>query len=200
MHSLLLTALLASPALAQTEAAPPPEPGQKVAIFAAGCFWCMEGPFDAQDGVLSTTSGYIGGMTEHPTYEQVSSGRTGHVEAIRIVYDPSKVTYDTLLDIYWKNVDPTQDGGQFCDQGSQYESAIFPTDAVQHAAADKSREEVSRRFGDAIFTKVIPAGTFWVAEDYHQDYYLKNPARYAIYKQACQREEQLDRVWGEDRK
>jgi len=176
---------------------PPPEGG--VAIFAGGCFWCMEPPFDALDGVLSTTSGYTGGTVDDPTYEQVSAGGTGHAEAIRIEYDPSKVTYRELLEVFWHNVDPTDEGGQFCDRGGQYRSAIFVLDADQRAAAEASKRalEARRPFDAPIVTPIVDAGTFWPAEAYHQDYSEKNPLRYKYYRWGCGRDARLAELWGD---
>jgi peptide-methionine (S)-S-oxide reductase len=168
------------------------------AIFAGGCFWCMEPPFDEVDGVVSTTSGYTGGHKENPTYEEVSSGRTGHAEAIRIVYDPSKVDYRKLLEIFWRNVDPADAGGQFCDRGSQYRSAVFYRNEEQKrlAAESKTALEASGRFDGGIATEIAPAGPLYVAEEYHQDYYRKNPIRYNFYRYGCGRDKRLSELWG----
>ncbi len=170
-----------------------------VAIFAGGCFWCMEPPFDALGGVLSTTSGYTGGTVDDPTYEQVSAGGTGHAEAIRVEYDPTKVTYRELLDVFWHNVDPTDAGGQFCDRGSQYRSAIFVLDADQRAAAEASKRALEARkpFDAPIVTQIVDAGTFWPAEAYHQDYSEKNPLRYRYYRWGCGRDARLEALWGD---
>ena len=185
---------------AGTAAAPSDAPpaGTATAIFAGGCFWCMEPPFDKLDGVISTTSGYTGGNVANPTYEAVSSGRTGHTEAVRIEYDPKKVSYERLLDVYWRNVDPTDAGGQFCDRGSQYRAAIFVRDDAQRAAAERSRAalEANKPFPQRIVTEIVPASAFYAAEDYHQDYYLKNPLRYKFYRNGCGRDRRLDAVWG----
>jgi peptide-methionine (S)-S-oxide reductase len=167
-----------------------------VATFAGGCFWCMEPPFDALPGVLSTTSGYIGGRTKNPTYEQVSEGGTGHIEAIQVAYDPAKVSYEQLLDVYWRNVDPLDGGGQFCDRGPQYRPAIFYHSADQQQLAEAAKQQVTQRFGKPIAVEIIAADTFYAAEDYHQDYYKKNPVRYNYYKWSCGREQRLDKVWG----
>lgn len=171
------------------------------ATFAGGCFWCMEGPFDKLEGVRSTTSGYTGGTKVDPTYNEVSSGGTGHVEAVQVVYDPTQVSYDTLLDVFWKNVDPVDDRGQFCDQGSQYESRIFVHDDQQQALAEQSKAELStlEKFEEApIVTAIEPAQTFYPAEDYHQDYYLKHPLRYKYYRTACGRDRRLAEVWEDE--
>jgi peptide-methionine (S)-S-oxide reductase len=168
------------------------------AIFAGGCFWCMEPPYDKVDGVVSTTVGYTGGHKENPTYEEVSSGRTGHAEAIRIVYDPSRVDYRTLLEIFWRNVDPTDAGGQFCDRGSQYRPAVFFRDEEQQRLALESKAalEASGRFDGGIATEIVPSGPFYAAEEYHQDYYRKNPIRYNFYRYGCGRDKRLAEIWG----
>ena len=168
------------------------------AIFAGGCFWCVEEAFDAADGVLSTTSGYTGGRVPDPTYEQVSSGGTGHYEAVRVVYDPARIGYRELLDVFWRNVDPLDAGGQFCDRGSSYLSAIFYLDEEQRRLAEASRRAVEERFEDPVATEVLEAGTFYPAEEYHQDYYEKNPIRYRFYKYRCGRAQRLEEVWGDD--
>ena len=186
---------LAMPAGA-TGAAPPP--GLEQAIFAGGCFWCMEPPFDHLDGVVSTTSGYTGGTVDNPDYRQVSAGGTGHTEAVSVIYDPKKVSYAKLLEVYWVNVDPTVNDGQFCDQGLQYRPEIFYRDETQKAAAERSKAEVSRTkpFPEPIVLAVTRAGIFWPAEDYHQDYYLKNPVRYKFYRASCGRDARLKALWG----
>jgi methionine-S-sulfoxide reductase len=176
--------------------------GRKLAtaVFAGGCFWCMEPPFDKVDGVVSTTSGYTGGQKENPTYKEVSAGGTGHYEALQVVYDPSKVRYAQLLDIFWHNVDPLTGDGQFCDKGSQYRSAIFAADAEQRRLAEESKRklEESKRFDKPIVTEILPATTFYPAEEYHQDYYSKNPIRYRFYRTTCGRDARLKEVWGKD--
>jgi len=168
------------------------------ATFAGGCFWCMEPPFDKLDGVISTTSGYTGGTERDPTYEQVSAGKTGHLEAIEITYDPAKVSYDQLLDVFWKNVDPTQHNGQFVDVGSQYRTAIFYHTEEQRRLALESRNRLqeSRKFGKPIVTEIRPALEFYSAEDYHQDYYIKNPIRYKYYRWGSGRDRFLEETWG----
>lgn len=175
--------------------------GAETAIFAGGCFWCMEKPYDELPGVISTTSGYTGGTVENPTYQQVSSGGTGHFEALKVVYDPEQVSYDKLLDVFWVNVDPVDSRGQFCDKGTQYLSAIFYDGAEQETLAKESKEEVaeklSDRFTQPIATEVLPATTFYDAEDYHQDYYQKNPLRYKVYRTGCGRDNRLAAVWGD---
>ena len=166
------------------------------AIFAGGCFWCMEPPFDKIDGVISTTSGYTGGHVDNPTYKQTSSGTTGHYEALQVEYDPSKVNYEKLLDVYWKNIDPFDATGQFCDKGPQYRSAIFFLNDEQKVLAMKSKQALQKKLdGKAtIVTEIIPAKTFYPAEEYHQDYYQKNPFRYKYYRYACGRDKRLEEV------
>jgi methionine-S-sulfoxide reductase len=171
------------------------------ATFAGGCFWCMEPPFDKLDGVISTTAGYTGGKEKNPTYEQVSSGMTGHAEAIEIVYDPSRVTYAELLDVFWRNINPTQADGQFADRGPQYRTAIFCHDEEQRklALASKRELENSGRFDQKIVTEIVPAGEFYPAEEYHQDYYEKNPIRYKFYRYGSGRDQFLKEAWGEEK-
>lgn len=173
-------------------------PGSQVAIFAGGCFWCVEADFDKVPGVLSTTSGYIGGHLERPTYKQVTSGSTGHTEAVRIVFDPNKVSYDRLLFVFWRTIDPVTKDAQFCDYGSQYRTGIFATsDAqLQKALASKAALEQSGRLKRPIVTEILPAGPFYPAEDYHQDYYRKDPLRYNLYRFNCGRDARLDALWG----
>ena len=150
------------------------------ATFAGGCFWCMEQPFDALPGVSKTTSGYTGGAVENPTYYQVSDGDTGHVEAMQVSYDPTQVSYDELLNTFWHNIDPTDNLGQFCDKGSQYRSAIFYTDDSQQALAESSKDAITARLSQPIATEILPAATFYPAEDYHQNYYQTRPVRYKV--------------------
>ena len=170
------------------------------ATFAGGCFWCMEPPFDKTEGVYSTTSGYMGGKQENPTYEQVSSGRTEHAEVVQVKYDPDVVDYATLLDVFWRNIDPLAENRQFCDRGAQYRSAIFVHDEEQRALAEASLTELaeSGRFDDPIVTEISDAGAFWAAEAYHQDYYEKNPIRYRFYRNGCGRDDRLEELWGSD--
>ena len=170
------------------------------ATFAGGCFWCMEPPFDALDGVVSTTSGYTGGHTANPTYEQVSAGKTGHAEAVEIVYDPRKVTYARLLEVFWRNIDPLTANAQFCDTGSQYRSAIFVHDATQRKLAEASKDAAAQRLQKPIVTEITAASQFWPAEEYHQDYYKKNPIRYKFYRSSCGRDRRLEAIWGADAK
>jgi peptide-methionine (S)-S-oxide reductase len=184
-----------------TQTAPPATgvaPGLAKATFAGGCFWCMEPPFDRIAGVVSTTSGYIGGRTRNPTYAHVSSGGTGHAEAVEVVYDPQQVSYERLLEIFWHNVDPLDAGGQFCDRGSQYRTGIFFHDDEQKrlAEASKAKLQASGRFDRPIVTEVVAATTFYPAEEYHQDYYTKNPVRYKFYRYNCGRDRRLEQLWG----
>ena len=167
------------------------------AIFAGGCFWCMEEAFEAVDGISEAVSGYIGGDVPNPSYPQVSSGGTGHTEAIELLYDPQTVNYDTLLAVFWRNIDPLDARGQFCDKGSQYRSGIFYLDEQQHTLAQSSKDALveSKVIKGPIQTEITAATTFYPAEDYHQDYYLKNPKRYKFYKWNCGRKQQLDYLW-----
>lgn len=196
MKALITAALLAAAGLAHAQAAAPP--ATATATFAGGCFWCVESDFDKVPGVISTTSGYIGGTVPNPTYEQVSSHRTGHAEAVQIVFDPAKVSYDTLLTKYWRSIDPTTKDSQFCDHGSPYRTAIFVHGAAQDAAARASLAalERSKPFKEAIVTRIEPAGPFYAAEAYHQDYYKKNPVRYNYYRLTCGRDARLQQLWG----
>ena len=168
------------------------------AIVAGGCFWCVESDFDRIDGVLSTTSGYIGGTVANPTYEQVSAKNTGHAEAVEIVYDPARVSYRQLIDHFWRTVDPTTKDRQFCDVGSPYRTAIFPLDAEQmaQARASKAAVEKVKPFAEPIVTELVQATTFYPAEQYHQDYYKKNPVRYKYYRTTCGRDARLKQLWG----
>lgn len=168
------------------------------ATFAGGCFWCMERPFDQIPGVISVTSGYTGGKKKNPTYEEVSAGGTGHAEAVQVVYDLSKVSYEKLLQIFWHNIDPTTKDRQFCDTGNQYRSAIFYHGEQQHKAALKSKAdlETSKPFKEPVVTEIIEAAEFYPAEEYHQDYYKKNPIRYKFYRTNCGRDRRLKELWG----
>ena len=192
----LIAALLAAPALACF--AQQPAAGHAVATFAGGCFWCMEPPYDALPGVISTTSGYMGGSKRNPTYEEVSSGTTGHAEVVQVAYDPAKVGYEKLLEVFWKNIDPTVRDRQFCDIGSQYRTAIFYHTEEQKRLAEASRAALmkTKPFRDDIVTPVVAAGPFWPAEDYHQDFYVKNPVRYKFYRTGCGRDARLKQLWG----
>ena len=167
-----------------------------IATFAGGCFWCVESDFDKVDGVISTTSGYTGGHTANPSYEQVSHGGTGHAEAVEIAYDPAKVSYKKLLDVFWHNIDPLAKDRQFCDHGDQYRSAIFYHDEEQRALAEASKAAVEKRFEQPVATQIVPTGPFYKAEEYHQDYYMKNPVRYKFYRFNCGRDARLEQLWG----
>ena len=168
------------------------------ATFAGGCFWCMEGPFDELEGVKSTTSGYTGGQTENPTYKQVSAGGTGHTEAVQIIYDPTEISYEELLEVFWVNHDPTEADGQFCDKGNQYRPGVFFHDEEQKLAAEASRKEIenTKTFDEPVVTEITKADTFYPAEDYHQDYYTRNPLRYRMYRLGCGRDRRLEKLWG----
>jgi methionine-S-sulfoxide reductase len=168
------------------------------ATFAGGCFWCMQPPFDKLDGVISTTVGYCGGKEENPTYKQVSAGNTGHAEAVEILYDPSRISYADLLNVFWMNIDPTQENGQFADTGAQYRTAIFYHNEEQKRLAETSKKELKNtgKFSKKIVTEIVPATPFYRAEEYHQDYYKKNPLRYKIYRYGSGRDDYLVRKWG----
>lgn len=166
---------------------------EQKAIFAGGCFWCMESEYDDLEGVSAAISGYTGGTVENPTYEQVSSGSTGHVEAIEVIYDPEKVSYEKLLGIFWDNVDPTDSEGQFCDKGSQYRAGIFTQDDTQKSLAEASKAKAEARHGK-IATFIRPAEKFWPAEEYHQNYHEKNQLRYTLYKRGCGRDNRLEEL------
>ena len=174
------------------------EPDLAKATFAGGCFWCMEPPFDKIGGVVSVVSGYTGGQKRNPTYEEVSSGRTGHAEAVQVTFDPARVSYRELLDIFWRNIDPTVKDRQFCDVGTQYRAAIFWHDEGQRREAEASLAELERTkpFREKIVTEIVPASEFYPAEEYHQKYYRKNPLRYQYYRAACGRDARLKQVWG----
>jgi peptide-methionine (S)-S-oxide reductase len=196
----LLTALalFTATSLAQGQSATVP-PGQAVATFAGGCFWCMEPPFDKLPGVTATISGYTGGKKVNPTYQEVSSGSTGHAEAVQVIYDPKKVSYEKLLETFWVNIDPTVKDRQFCDVGNQYRTAIFYNDEAQRKAAEASKAATERTkpFKEPIVTPIEMAGAFYRAEEYHQDYYLKNPVRYKFYRGGCGRDARLKELWGD---
>jgi peptide-methionine (S)-S-oxide reductase len=190
--------VVGSPASLAQSAKPATKSATVKATFAGGCFWCMEEAFDPVPGVISTVSGYMGGQTKNPTYEQVSTGRTGHAEVVQIEYDPQKVTYEKLLEVFWRNIDPTQRDAQFCDHGPQYRSGVFFHDEEQRRLAEASRAAVAKnkRFKGEIVTEITKAGEFYPAEDYHQDYYKKNPVRYKYYKTGCGRAARLKELWG----
>ncbi len=166
------------------------------ATFAGGCFWCMEPPYDKLDGVISTISGYTGGTKKNPTYEEVSAGTTNHAEAVEVTYDPKKITYAKLLEVFWRNVDPLTPNRQFCDGGSQYRTAIFYHDETQKRLAEESKKALGKRFKNPIVTEILAAKEFYPAEDYHQDYYIKNPLRYKFYRYSCGRDRRLEELWG----
>ena len=178
-----------------------PAAKQEVAIFATGCFWCTEADFDKVPGVIRTTSGFIGGTVPNPSYQQVTTGTTGHTEAVEVVFDPSKVTYRQLLDVFWRTHDPLAKDRQFCDRGNMYRPGVFFHSDEQRALAEETRKKVQARFAPrVVHTEVTRAGTFYKAEDYHQDYYEKNPVRYRVYRFNCGREQRLEELWGKDDK
>ena len=172
----------------------------RLATFGGGCFWCMEPPYDALPGVISTTSGYTGGTLAQPSYAQVSRGGTGHVEVVQVEYDPARIDYARLLEVYWRNIDPLTDNRQFCDAGASYRPVIFVHDAAQRAAAEASKRALieSGRFDQPVIVPIEAASDFWPAEDYHQDYYRTNPVRYKVYRWNCGRDRRLEELWGED--
>jgi peptide-methionine (S)-S-oxide reductase len=195
-----MTALMNGPAAA-ADYAPLPEAkdGQEVAIFAGGCFWCIESDFDKIPGVLATTSGYTGGRTERPSYRQVGSETTGHYEALHVIYDPAQVSYGRLLTAFWHSVDPTDPKGQFCDKGQSYTTAIFPVDAEQRAAAEASKAAIveAGTLDEPVVTPILDAAPFYPAETYHQNYYQTNPIRYTLYRRNCGRDRTVRKVWGD---
>jgi peptide-methionine (S)-S-oxide reductase len=195
--TLLLTWLLT---VAPAGATQPAADGLAEAVFAGGCFWCMEPPYDELDGVHETTSGYMGGHVKNPTYQQVTSGTTGHAEVVKVTYDPSVIGYDRLLEVFWRNIDPLTEDRQFCDRGSQYRSAIFYANDEQRALAEASKQalEASGRFKEPVVTEIVAAGPFYPAEDYHQNYYQKNPVRYKFYRYNCGRDQRLQKLWGDE--
>jgi len=194
----VLAGLMLSAGLTATAAEPvaKAKTATATAVFAGGCFWCMEPPFDKLPGVVATTSGYTGGNKIDPTYEQVSAGDTGHVEAVQISYDPKLVSYEKLLEVFWHNVDPLDQGGQFCDRGNTYTSAIFVQNQEQRKLAEQSKAAIEKQLGKEVFTIIRAAATFYPAEDYHQDYYQKNPLRYKYYRYSCGRDQRLEELWG----
>jgi peptide-methionine (S)-S-oxide reductase len=202
MRLLLFVCLFACPIANAKDLGPPaklPETpaGMDVAIFAGGCFWCMEAPFDQLDGVLSTTSGYTGGKEKNPTYEQVSSGTTGHAESIYVVFDPKKISYAKLLEVFWHNIDPHAKDRQFCDGGTQYRSAIYYRDEAQKKLAEQTKAEVQKKLGGMIYTEITKASPFYPAEVGHQDFYKTNSAHYLAYRSGCGRDRRLKELWGE---
>ena len=196
-----LTAAHAAPGSRPRAAAPVASPRAaktEVAMFAMGCFWCAETQFEEQPGVLSVVSGFAGGREEHPTYERVSAGETGHYESVQVTFDPAKTSYARLLDLFWHGIDPTQGDGQFCDRGRQYRSVAFAVDDRQRRLAEESRHalEASGALHAPIVTQILPATPFWPAEDYHQDFWKKDPARYRSYRLGCGRDRRLAQLWG----
>src|SRR6185369_9025096 len=189
-----LFAVLALTIAASFGASAQTQPGQAVAVFAGGCFWCTEADFDKVPGVIATTSGYIGGTVANPTYEQVSAGRTGHAEAVEVVYDPGKVSYERLLAYYWRTVDPTVKDRQFCDTGNQYRTAIFVRNDEERRLAETSKKKVEEELKKPIYTEIAAAGPFYKAEEYHQDFYKKNATKYKFYRWNCGRDQRLEQV------
>ena len=175
---------------------PPPENGLKTAIFAGGCFWCMVHPYDQLRGVTKVVSGYSGGTTKNPTYKQVTDGKTGHAEAVQVTYDPDRISYQKLLDVFWINIDPLDAGGQFCDRGSSYRSAIFVADREQRKIAEQSKATIEKQLTKKVVTEIAEAGPFWRAEDKHQDYYKTNSIAYRFYRAGCGRDTRLETLWG----
>lgn len=169
---------------------------RRTIILAGGCFWCMEPPFEKVPGVYGVRSGYTSGRVPNPTYEQVSAGGTGHTEAVEIEFDPRRVTYEQLLDLFWHNIDPLTANAQFCDRGSQYRAGIYPKSPEERAAAEASKAAVARKLGQPVVTEIVDATTFYPAEAYHQDYYKKNPVRYKFYRSSCGRDGRLKQLWG----
>ncbi len=197
--ALLVCALLAAGASADESSPSVGEAPPAKATFAGGCFWCMEPPFDKLDGVLSTISGYTGGRKPNPTYPEVSAGGSGHAEAVQVAFDPSKISYEELLEVFWRNIDPTTPDGQFCDTGDQYRTGIFYHGETQRHLAEQSKKklEAAGVLDRPIVTEITSAGVFWPAEEYHQDYYRKNPVRYKLYRYGCGRDRRLEELWGD---
>jgi peptide-methionine (S)-S-oxide reductase len=200
--SLLAIACGSAPAAKEMSAAPLPTPaaGQAAAVFAGGCFWCMESDFDKAPGVISTTSGFAGGKTQNPTYAQVSSHGTDEIESVYVIYDTSKTTYDALLDYFWHHIDPTDSGGQFCDRGDTYRPAVLYLDETQHKAADASKAalEAKKVLPGPVVAEVSPAIRFWPAEEYHQDFHEKESAHYMMYRTGCGRDAKVKQIWSKE--
>ena len=194
--SSIATAALVMTAFTTPTRATAPAPKLETATFAGGCFWSMERPFENTPGVVSTVVGFAGGTAKNPTYDQVSTRTTGHAESVQVQFDPSKVSYERLLDIYWHNIDPLTNDRQFCDQGTEYRTVVFYAKDSQRVAAERSRAEVQKHFTKPVVTQIVPMGAFYKAEDYHQDYYKRNPIRYKYYRGRCGRDERLKEVWG----
>ena len=198
MRRLLLSVILvlAAAGIAAAQGTLAPKPGQAVATFAGGCFWCMESDFDKVKGVLATISGYTGGHVKNPTYHQVSAGGTGHAESVEVVYDPNVVSYSQLLTYYWHHIDPTVKDRQFCDVGNQYRTAIFVHNAQERKLAEASKKKVAAELGKHIYTEIDSAGPFYKAEEYHQNFYKKNPLKYEFYRWNCGRDQRIKQIWG----
>ena len=198
MWSALIAAAMMAAALMSAASAQDPSRAEKLrsAVFAGGCFWCVEEAFDKVPGVTDTTSGYTGGTVVNPTYEEVAQGGTAHAEAVMVRFDTSKVSYETLLDIFWRNIDPFDAGGQFCDRGGSYRSAIFYNGEKQRVMAEESMKAVEARLGKPVVTKIERLGPFYPAETYHQNYHHENPIRYKFYKWNCGRAQRLEEIWG----
>jgi len=188
-------------ATAAASGQPPAKPAVEVrtarALFAGGCFWCMESPYTSLPGVLSVTSGYTGGQVKNPTYEMVSLGATGHAESVQILYDPQRISYERLLEVFWHNIDPFAKNSQFCDYGSQYRTAVFYANDEEKRLAEESKGRVEKRFGQPAFTEIVAASAFYPAEEYHQGFCRKNPGRYQSYRLGCGRDRRLKELWGE---
>jgi len=197
-HFFRLTVAIATLAASFQVQATETPPAKASALFAGGCFWCIEADFEKLPGVIEVESGYTGGQTQNPSYEALSAGKTGHAEAVRVIYDPTKVSYPQLVEYFWRHIDPTVKDQQFCDVGSQYRSGIYWQNEGERKAAEASRDALlkSERFPE-IYTEVLPASTFWPAEEYHQNYYKKNPIRYAFCRSGCGRDAHIQQVWGE---
>ncbi len=198
--ALLFLTIVARPAAAEKGAPANGAEELAKATFAGGCFWCMEPPFDKLNGVVSTTSGYAGGRKAEPTYREVVAGGTGHAEAVQVLYDPQKITYGELLQVFWRNIDPTTPNRQFCDRGHQYRTAVFYHDPEQKRLAEESKKRIesSKKLKGPIVTEITEVGAFWPAEESHQDYYKKNPTRYKYYRYRCGRDRRLKELWGDD--
>ncbi|MEO3431963.1 peptide-methionine (S)-S-oxide reductase MsrA [Inquilinus sp. CAU 1745] len=190
----LAVALMAVPAALAQQA--PADDGMESAVFAGGCFWCVEEAFDKVEGVTETVSGFSGGTVPDPSYEQVTQGGTGHAEAVRVTYDPAEVDYAALLDVFWRNVDPFDGGGQFCDRGPSYRSVVFVENPEERRLAEETKQSIAERFDRPVETEITEASEFYPAEDYHQNYHQENPLRYKYYKWACGREQRLEEIWG----
>ncbi len=196
---LIGAATFANRPLAQAPAAvPKPAAGQEVATFAGGCFWCVEVDFDKVDGVIATTSGFMGGHTQNPTYRQVVSNTTGHIEVVQVIFDPKKLSYERLLAHFWRTIDVYDDGGQFCDRGDSYRTAVFVHSDAQKAVADAQKAELDRNgpLKTPLATRILPAAEFTAADDYHQDFYKKDPTRYSSYRAGCGRDARVEKIWG----